>query len=177
MFWQLINKKFLTFIVLLTSVYLFVLFQELIEKVRPFITKQTTKFRTPIPAAERLTITLRYLATGETFESLMYQFRIHKITISQIMQEVCSVIYKVLQPDYMKLPSSSQKQKAIADEGYHRQNFPNCFGAADGKYIAILKPKHSGSDFYNYKRFCSVVLLAFVDYDYLFLAADVGGQG
>ena len=76
---------------------------------RPFITKQTTKFRTPIPAAERLTITLRYLATGETFESLMYQFRTHKITISQIMQEVCSVIYKVLQPDYMKLPSSSQK--------------------------------------------------------------------
>ena len=39
----------------------------------------------------------------------------------------------------MKLPSSLQEWKAIADEGY---NFPNCFGAADGKDIAILKPKH-----------------------------------
>ena len=39
----------------------------------------------------------------------------------------------------MKLPSSLQEWKAIADEGY---NFPNCFGAADGKHIAILKPKH-----------------------------------
>ena len=37
--------------------------------------------------------------------------------------EVCSAIYKVLQPDYMKLPSSPQKWKDIANEGYHRWNF------------------------------------------------------
>ena len=48
-----------------------------IEKVRPFITKHTTKFGTPIPAEECLAITLRYLATGKTYKSLMYQFRIH----------------------------------------------------------------------------------------------------
>ena len=41
----------------------------------------------------------------------------------------------------------------------------------------MLKPKLSGSDFYNYKGYYSVVLLAFVDYDYRFLAADVGIQG
>ena len=52
----------------------------------------------------------------------------------------------------------------------------NCFRAFTGN-IAILKPKHSESDFYNYKGFYSVVLLAFVDYDYGFLAADVGVQG
>ena len=86
---------------------------------RPFITKQTTKFRAPISAEERIAVTLRYLATGETYESLMYQFRIHRTTISQIIQGV----YKVLQPDYMKLPSSPQEWKPIADEGYHRWNF------------------------------------------------------
>ena len=138
-----------------------------------FITKQITKFRTPTPAEERLAIKLQYLATGETYESLMYQFRIHRTNISEIIQEVCSAIYKVLQPDYMKLPSSPQEWKAIADEGYLRWNFPNSFGAATGKHIVILKPKHSGSDFYNYKGFLS----AFVDYDYRFLAADVGVQG
>ena len=58
----------------------------MIEKVCPFITKQTTKFRTPAPAEERLAITLQYLATGETYESLMYQYRIHSTTISQIIQ-------------------------------------------------------------------------------------------
>ena len=125
---------------------------------RPFITKQTTKFRTLIPAEERLAITLRYLATGETYEFLMDQFRIHRTTIFQITQEVCSAIYKVLQPDYMKLPSSPQAWKAITDEEYCRWNCPNCFGAADGTHIAILKPKHSVSDFYNYKGFYSVVI-------------------
>ena len=156
---------------------MFASFQELIEKVCPFITKQTAQFRTPIPAEERLAITLRYLATGETYESLMYQFRIHRTTISQIIQEVCSAIYKVLQPDYMKLPSSPQEWKAIADEGYCRWNFPNCFGAADRKHITILNPKHSESGYYNNKGFYSVVLLVFVDYHYRFLAADVGVQG
>ena len=107
----------------------------------------------------------------------MYQFRIHRTTISQIIQEVCSAIYKVLQPDYLKLPSSPQAWKAIVDEGYRRRNFPQCFGATDGKHIAILKSKHSGFDVHNYKGFYSVVLLAFVDYDYRFLAADVGVQG
>ena len=103
------NKKFLTLILLLTGKYLFVSFQELVEKMRLFITKQTTKFRTTIPAEERLAIILRYLATGDTYQSLMYQFRIHRTTISQIIQEVCSAIYKALQPDYMKLPSSPQE--------------------------------------------------------------------
>ena len=46
----------------------------------------------------------------------------------------------------MKLPSSPKERKAIADDGYRDRNFPNCFGAADGKHIPILKPKHSGSD-------------------------------
>ena len=42
------------------------IFQELVEKVRPFITKITTNMRSPISAEEKLAITLRCLATGES---------------------------------------------------------------------------------------------------------------
>ena len=106
----------------------------------------------------------------------MYQFRIHKTTISKIIQEVCIAIYKVLQLIYMRISSSTGEWLHIAEKTYQRWNYPNCFGAADGKHIAIVKPKHFGSDFYNYKCFYSVVLMALLDYDYKFLAIDVAVQ-
>ncbi|CAH1982701.1 unnamed protein product [Acanthoscelides obtectus] len=38
--------------------------------------EQDTKFRETIPASLRLAVTLRYLASGDSFTSLMYTFRI-----------------------------------------------------------------------------------------------------
>ena len=47
----------------------------------------------------------------------------------------------------------------------------------DGKYVAIKKPHQPGSEFNNYKAFCSIVLLGLVDEDYKFPWASVGGNG
>ncbi|GFT47805.1 protein ALP1-like [Trichonephila clavipes] len=57
-------------------------FEELVALLSPSIERKNTSMRKAIPAAERIALTLRYLATGETQSSLSYQFRIAQNTIS-----------------------------------------------------------------------------------------------
>ena len=142
------------------------------------MTKKSANMRSPISAEEKLAITLRYLATRESLNSLKYQVRVHETTTGKFIIPVCEAMYNVLAPDYMKCPSSKEEWEYTIDQSNNRWQFPNCYAAADGKHIGITCPKNSGSQFYNYKGFFfSIVLLAFVDYYYKFLIAEVGCQG
>lgn len=82
-------------------------FEVLLQKIGPQISKQDTMFRKAVPATERLMVTLRYLATGDSFTSLMYTFKISKQLISKIIPEVCSAIIECLK-EYVKV---SKKNK------------------------------------------------------------------
>jgi len=50
-------------------------------------------------------------------------------------------------------------------------------GSIDGKHIKIKKPNDSGSAFYNYKNFFTIVSMVISDADGNFLAIDVGEYG
>lgn len=78
-------------------------YEQLLAMVTPHIQKQNTVMRESISAGERLMLTLRFLATGESFRSLQYLFRIPMSTISGIIPEVLDAIYKVLVGDYMQV--------------------------------------------------------------------------
>lgn len=56
-------------------------------------------------------------------------------------------------------------------------NFPGCYGAIDGKHIAIRAPANCGSTFHNYKKSNSIVLMAVVGPNYQFIYIDVGSNG
>ena len=65
----------------------------------------------------------------------------------------------------------------MAAEFEAKWNYPCCIGAIDGKHIAIQQPSYTGSKFFNYKHFFSVLLVALVDANYKFIYVDIGAAG
>ena len=65
------------------------LFRELVERVGPVVEKEKTRFGEPFPAGLKVAITLRYLATGNSYKTLIYGFRVAFNTISLFVPEVC----------------------------------------------------------------------------------------
>ncbi|KAJ4425591.1 hypothetical protein ANN_27787 [Periplaneta americana] len=147
-------------------------FDNLLEKVAPLIERKDTLMRRAIPPAERLVVTLRYLATGDSYKSLMYLFRITANTISQIIPEVCRAIYDVPKKEHLKAEWTE-----VAVEFEKKWNFPNCIGAIDGTHANVEAPANGGSLYFNYKHTHSIILMALVDANYRFTYINVGAPG
>ena len=146
---------------------------ELVDRVGPVIQKEETRFYEPLPPGLKIAITLKYLATGDSYKTLIYVFRVALNTISLFVPEVCEAIYQIYKEEQLKCPSSPQKWCEKAQHFGQRWNFHHGVGAVDGKHVAIRCRRRSESRYYNYKGFYSVVQLALVDIDYRFVWADV----
>lgn len=118
----------------------------------------------------------RYLATGDQILSIALAYRCGESTVRKIIHETCSVIVDVLQPIYLRLPTT-EEWKNICTGFWENWNFPNCVGVFDGKHVEIQAPPNSGSLFFNYKKTFSIVLMAACDYKYMFTLVDIGSYG
>ncbi|XP_050517993.1 uncharacterized protein LOC126892490 [Diabrotica virgifera virgifera] len=132
--------------------------------------------RNAISGEEKLFLTLRFLATGESYRSLSFQYRISKSYISRIVKSVLKCLKDKLLPVLMTVPTENDF-KCVEQDFWQKWNIPNCIGGIDDKHVRIKAPKNSGSLFFNYKEYFSIVLLAIVDANYKFLAVDVGSYG
>ncbi|GBN09194.1 hypothetical protein AVEN_184279-1 [Araneus ventricosus] len=132
--------------------------------------------RESIAPNERLAATLRFLATGMNYEQLKFPTLMSPQRLGVIIPETCIAILMCLK-DYMKMPESQSEWKCIAQGFENRWNFPHCLGAVDGKHVRITPPLRSGSYFWNYKQFNSIVLMACENSNYEFIWCEVGTNG
>ncbi|XP_072380881.1 uncharacterized protein [Diabrotica undecimpunctata] len=135
----------------------------------------TNRIPNPLTPEQKLCLFLRFLATGKSFRSLAFQFRICHSWISVIIRVAKSIVIRMLT---LVMPQPTEKMfKTISRKYRSLWDFPNCVRAIDGKLIRIKAPKNSGSNFFNYKEFSSVVMLSIVDADNKFVTIDIGSYG
>ncbi|XP_065684379.1 uncharacterized protein LOC136096738 [Hydra vulgaris] len=100
-----------------------------------------------------------------------------RTTVCNIINETIKAIWDVLQPSYLKAPESSDEWEKIANEFENEWNFPYCIEAIVGKHVCIEASVSSGSVYYNYKNYHSMVLQAICDAKYCFTLVDIGSYG
>ncbi|XP_047998378.1 protein ALP1-like [Leguminivora glycinivorella] len=151
-------------------------YEELHQLLELQISKKNTNYRASITSRQRLAICIRYLSTGDSFQTIAFSFRVGSSTVSLIVREVCKAIWDTLQPIYIPAPTEAIWKQS--ETGYRELwGFPNCPGSIDGKHVRIECPSNSGSQYYCYKSYFSIVLLAIVDPHYKFLVVDIGSYG
>lgn len=78
------------------------LFEDLLNKIETQLLKKDTPFREALSPRLKLEVTLRYLATGDSYKSLYYLFRVSPSIMSTFIPQVCDAIYEAL-ADYIKV--------------------------------------------------------------------------
>ena len=148
------------------------MFVEILDRVRDTIWKKDTFYRKALDPGLKLALTLRYLASGDSYHTLMYSFRVPVSTISLFVPEVCEAIIGAYKDEVIACPTTPDEWRPIAEEFSRRWNFHHTLGALDGKHIANKCPKNGG-----YKHFHSIIVMALVDAQYKFTWVDVGAMG
>ena len=75
----------------------------LLSLVTPHIERKNTVMRDAITPHERLSVTLRFLATGRSYEDLKFSTAISAPSLSNIIPETCEAICNVLMEEYLKV--------------------------------------------------------------------------
>ena len=78
-------------------------YDQLLSCVTPYIKRQDTNMREAVSPHQRLSATLRFLATGQSYEDLKFHTRISPHLLGKIIPETCSAIINMLMEDYMKV--------------------------------------------------------------------------
>ena len=97
-----------------------------------------------VSPAEKLAVTLRYLATGDSQVffiiihlqlwfgisqvSMSFNFRLGRSTVCSILKDTCEAIWDALNSLYLKAPSTEEEWIEISKGFESMWNFPNCIG-------------------------------------------------
>jgi hypothetical protein len=152
-------------------------FNMLVKELSPILQKQDTNFRAAIPVSKRIGIALYYLKSNSSADVVSDVFKVGTSTVNYLVHEFCDAVNTILFKKYVVFPHSLEEKKDIAKDFFTRWQFPNTFGSLDGTHIPIISPPDHPEDYFNYKNYHSIVLLALVDAHGKFIYTNIGTPG
>ncbi|KAK7925393.1 hypothetical protein WMY93_007703 [Mugilogobius chulae] len=151
-------------------------FYSLCNILRPWLTRQNTKYRLAVPVEVRVGVCIWRLATNLEYRSISHLFGVGLSTCCRITQEVVTAINFVLKPKYIRHPTAAELRVIV--QGFRdRWHFPQVAGAIDGTHIKIRAPAENSASYYNRKGDYSIILQAVVDHRLRFWDINVGRAG
>ncbi len=97
------------------------MFQEMVERLTLIISKQDTNYRKALDPGLKVSITLHYMATGDSSKSLQYGFKVAYNTICLLIPEVCAAIVEAYHEEVIRTPTTPEdwrsSQSTIAGRG------------------------------------------------------------
>ncbi|XP_061476936.1 uncharacterized protein LOC133381611 [Rhineura floridana] len=145
---------------------------EIAWQLRPYIGRQGTNMRTPIPVEKRVAVAIWWLATLECYREVAVNFGIGKATVAGIVLEVCFAIEHVLLRRIVQLGNHREVM-----DGFMSMGFPQVVGVVDGCHVKIFAPTAQGEEYINRKGFCSILLQGTCDHTGRFVDIEVGWSG
>lgn len=138
--------------------------------------RRDTNMRQAIPLDKRVAIGLYRLASSAEERTVAHLFGVSRPSVNLIFREFCRVVVQRLEHLYIRFPQPCELAEHL------RQfeavlGFPQGVGALDGCHLEVCPPKDNASDYYNYKGWYSIILLAVADHNYKFLSTSVGSPG
>ena len=84
------------------------MFLDLVEKLTPRPLKEDTWYRDTLEIGLKVAITLRHLATGDNYKSLMYPFYVPQNIISILVRDVCQTILDEYGDEVVSNPTTAE---------------------------------------------------------------------
>ena len=120
---------------------------------------------------------MRHLDSGDRYASMKFEFRVPHNTMSVCVRDVRQALIEEFKHECIQCTTTEAEWRVISEAFGRRWNIHHAYAAFDGKHVACRYPRNSGSLYFNYKSFFSIVLMGLVDSSYKFLWIDVGGLG
>lgn len=126
-----------------------------------------------VPLQKMLLMVLWILGTPESFRSIGDRFNVCKSTVFHCLHRVARVINSELCKLYIKWPEEGNR----GAESMGKYGINYAIGAVDGCHIPITKPILHGYDYFNRKKFYSMVLQGICNGNLLFIDVDIRWPG